>query len=90
MTVGILFLVMGGMNINKQQNHRTAGILNNVAVGLISLITLVNVIISGMILVVILLFIQFIPNRPITTVGFGMNSAPETTAPGNLTTASSG
>ena len=76
MTVGILFLVMGGMNINKQQNHRTAGILNNVAVGLISLITLVNVIISGIILVVILLFIQFIPNRPITTVGFGMNSAP--------------
>jgi len=45
--VGILFLVIGGMDINKKPSQRTADILNNVIVVLIFLITLVNVIING-------------------------------------------
>lgn len=50
--VGILFLVIGGMDINKKPSQRTADILNNVIVVLIFLITLVNVIINGNILIV--------------------------------------
>ena len=45
--VGILFLVIGGMDINKKPSQRAADILNNVIVVLIFLITLVNVIING-------------------------------------------
>ncbi len=45
--VGILFLVIGGLNINEEPKQRTADILNDVIVVVIFLITLVNVIISG-------------------------------------------
>ena len=47
MVVGILFLIIGGLNINKEPNQRTANILNDVIVIVIFLITLINVIISG-------------------------------------------
>ena len=49
LVVGILFLVIGGMDINKKPSQRTADILNNVIVVLIFLITLVNVIINGIV-----------------------------------------
>ncbi len=45
--MGILFLVIGGMNINKEPSQRTADIMNNVIVVLIFLITLVNIVING-------------------------------------------
>ena len=45
---GILFLVIGGLNINDgSPNQRTADILNDVIVVIIFLITIVNVVISG-------------------------------------------
>jgi len=45
---GILFLVIGGLNINDgSPNQRTADILNDVIVVVIFLITLINVVISG-------------------------------------------
>ena len=45
--VGVLFLVIGGLNINDEPDQKTANILNDVIVVLVFLITLVNVIISG-------------------------------------------
>ena len=51
LVVGILFLVIGGMDINKKPSQRTADILNNVIVVLIFLITLVNVIINGILVI---------------------------------------
>merc|ERR1712241_734466 len=45
---GILFLVIGGLNINEgSPNQRTADILNDVIVVIIFLITLINVVNSG-------------------------------------------
>jgi len=43
---GILFLVLAGLNINDTKHHKTATILNNVAVAVIFIITVLNVIIS--------------------------------------------
>ena len=43
---GILFLVLAGLNINDSKHHRTATILNNIAVAVIFIITVLNVIIS--------------------------------------------
>ena len=45
--VGILFLVIGGLNINDEPDQKAANILNDVIVVLVFLITLINVIISG-------------------------------------------
>lgn len=45
--VGILFLVIGGMDINKGGEQRPANILNDVIVVLIFIISIINVIISG-------------------------------------------
>merc|ERR1719150_306325 len=45
--VGILFLVIGGLNINDDPDQRTADILNDVITVLVFLITLVNVVING-------------------------------------------
>ena len=45
--VGVLFLVIGSLNINDEPDQKTANILNDVIVVLVFLITLVNVIISG-------------------------------------------
>ena len=43
---GILFLVLAGLNINDAKHHKSATILNNVAVAIIFIITVLNVIIS--------------------------------------------
>ena len=43
---GILFLVLAGLNINDAKHHKSATILNNVAVAVIFIITVLNVIIS--------------------------------------------
>merc|ERR1711894_190563 len=45
--VGILFLVIGGLNINDDPDQRTADILNDVITVLVFLITLVNIVING-------------------------------------------
>merc|ERR1712141_890425 len=45
--VGILFLVIGGLNINDDLDQRTADILNDVITVLVFLITLVNIVING-------------------------------------------
>ncbi|XP_008474582.1 ninjurin-2 isoform X2 [Diaphorina citri] len=44
--VGVLFLIIGGMNINKACNCRAANILNDVILIIIFLISAINVIIS--------------------------------------------
>ena len=43
---GILFLVLAVLNINDAKHHKSATILNNVAVAVIFVITVLNVIIS--------------------------------------------
>ena len=43
---GILFLVLAGLNISNAKHHKSATILNNVAVAIIFIITVLNVIIS--------------------------------------------
>merc|ERR1711971_1527984 len=45
--VGILFLVIGGFNINEEPKEKVADILNDIITILVFVITLVNVIISG-------------------------------------------
>lgn len=45
--VGGLFLIIGGLNINKKPDHRQAVILNDIILLLIFLISTINVIISG-------------------------------------------
>lgn len=45
--VGILFLVIGAMDINKEDNHRSAVILNDLVVVFIFVISVVNIIISS-------------------------------------------
>jgi len=45
--VGILFLVVGGLNINDEKYHRAADIINNVATVIIFIITFINIVISA-------------------------------------------
>merc|ERR1712037_463365 len=45
--VGILFLILGGLDINDADHQKTANILNNTATVVVFLITLLNVVISG-------------------------------------------
>ncbi|XP_063908514.1 ninjurin-1 isoform X4 [Zophobas morio] len=45
--VAILFVIIGGLNINKQRDHGTAVILNDVILIFIFLISIINIIISG-------------------------------------------
>jgi len=45
--VGILFIAIGAMNINQQQQQRTADILNDVVVLVIFVISAINIIISS-------------------------------------------
>ena len=45
--VGILFLVIGGFNINEEPNEKVADILNDIITVLVFVITLINVIING-------------------------------------------
>merc|ERR1712062_539978 len=45
--VGILFLVIGGMNINENADQRVADILNDIITVTVFLITLINIVING-------------------------------------------
>jgi len=45
--VGILFVVIGSLNINRQQDQTAAVILNDVILVVVFIISVVNVIISG-------------------------------------------
>lgn len=47
MVVGLLFIVIGSLNINRKKDQTAAIILNDVILVLIFVISLVNVIISG-------------------------------------------
>ncbi|XP_040567563.1 ninjurin-2 isoform X4 [Lepeophtheirus salmonis] len=45
--VGVLFLIIGGLNINKKTEHKAADRLNNVIILIIFFITLINVVLNG-------------------------------------------
>merc|ERR1711953_469655 len=45
--VGILFLIIGGMNINENADQRVADILNDIITVTVFLITLINIVING-------------------------------------------
>ena len=45
--VGVLFFVIGAMNINKEDQQKTANILNDVVVVIIFLVSIINIIISS-------------------------------------------
>ncbi|XP_020709324.2 uncharacterized protein LOC105688447 isoform X1 [Athalia rosae] len=45
--VGILYVIVGGLNINKRRDHRAALIINDMILIGVFLISLINVIISG-------------------------------------------
>lgn len=45
--VAIMFVIIGGLNINKERDHRAAIILNDMILLLIFLISIINIIISG-------------------------------------------
>lgn len=42
-----MFVIIGGLNINKERDHRAAIILNDMILLLIFLISIINIIISG-------------------------------------------
>ena len=46
--MGILLLVLTGLDINNESHQRNADILNNTSISLIFVITVVNVIISAL------------------------------------------
>ncbi|KAH6921594.1 hypothetical protein HPB50_003092 [Hyalomma asiaticum] len=41
--VGILFLVLGFVNLNKDKNHRMAEILNNIGTAAVFAVTVLNI-----------------------------------------------
>lgn len=45
--VGVLFILLGSLNINRTADQRAANLLNNLSLVIVFVITLVNVIISG-------------------------------------------
>merc|ERR1712083_1069890 len=45
--VGILFLILGGLDINDPEHQKTANILDNTSTVVVFIITLLNVVISG-------------------------------------------
>lgn len=47
MIVGIMFVVIGSLNINRETDQTSAVILNDVILILIFVISIINVIISG-------------------------------------------
>ncbi|XP_045470231.1 ninjurin-2-like isoform X4 [Harmonia axyridis] len=47
LAVAILFVIIGGMNINKERNKKAALILNDIILVFIFLIAIVNILISG-------------------------------------------
>lgn len=47
MCVGILFLIIGGLDINIPGDHLPANIINDIILVLVFVISVVNVVISG-------------------------------------------
>lgn len=47
MVVGLMFIVIGSLNINRRKDQTAAIILNDIILVMIFIISLVNVIISG-------------------------------------------
>lgn len=47
MVVGLMFIVIGSLNINRRKDQTAAVILNDIILVMIFIISLVNVIISG-------------------------------------------
>lgn len=45
--VAILFVIIGGLNINEDRDHQSAVVLNDMILLLIFLISIINIIISG-------------------------------------------
>ncbi|XP_030371073.1 ninjurin-2 isoform X3 [Scaptodrosophila lebanonensis] len=45
--VGILFVVIGSLNINKRKDQAAANILNDIILAMVFVISVVNIIISG-------------------------------------------
>jgi hypothetical protein len=45
--VGVILLVVGGLDINRQGDQRPAVILNDVTLIMIFIISLINVVVSG-------------------------------------------
>ena len=45
--LGLLFLILGGLDINEDEHQKSANILNNTATVVVFIITLINAIISG-------------------------------------------
>ena len=45
--VGILFLILGGLDINEDEHKRDADIINNITLVIIFIITVINAFISG-------------------------------------------
>lgn len=65
--VAILFVIIGGLNINKIGDHSAATILNDMILILIFLISIINIIISGFGLEYSNQPLQLI-NRPMTDI----------------------
>lgn len=47
MAVGLLYIIIGSLNINRQKDQNAAIILNDIILILVFIISLINVIISG-------------------------------------------
>lgn len=47
MVVGGLLVLLGSLNINKERDQRKADVVNDVSTGLVFIITILNVVISG-------------------------------------------
>ena len=45
--VGLLFLIISGMDINDLKSKSSANILNNVILSIVFVVTLINAVISG-------------------------------------------
>ena len=45
--LGVLFLILGGLDINDEEHQKTADTLNNTTTVFVFIITFINVIISG-------------------------------------------
>lgn len=45
--VAILFVIIGGLNINKPRDHTAAIVINDIILILIFLISVINIVISG-------------------------------------------
>ena len=48
--VGILFLILGSLDINDEEHKRDADIINNITLVIIFIITVINALISGFVI----------------------------------------